>query len=234
MNEKIPFKKDIIFKSIIGEITDITLNHDYLIKNDTVEGVFYLSGKYKMTEASVIEEEFFYNIPFSIAISERIDKDTINLTLDSFDYKINKDTLTLNLNLNMAFDNVVEDAVISENQVGDINYFERGDEEEIKTKFDDIENENKIEIEDSEVGDVNIVNEENIITSKETNNILDFTKNNIGDNYTSYKVVMMRDDMSLENILTKYDVNIEDIKNLNNTDNIKVGDKIIIPIIKNE
>ena len=120
------------------------------------------------------------------------------------------------------------------NQVGDINYFERGDEEEIKTKFDDIENENKIEIEDSEVGDVNIVNEENIITSKETNNILDFTKNNIGDNYTSYKVVMMRDDMSLENILTKYDVNIEDIKNLNNTDNIKVGDKIIIPIIKNE
>lgn len=234
MNEKIPFKKDIIFKSIIGEITDITLNHDYLIKNDTVEGVFYLSGKYKMTEASVIEEEFFYNIPFSIAISERIDKDTINLTLDSFDYKINKDTLTLNLNLNMAFDNVVEDAVISKNQVGDINYFERGADEEIKTKFDDIENENKIEIEDSEVGDVNIVNEENIITSKETNNILDFTKNNIGDNYTSYKVVMMRDDMSLENILTKYDVNIEDIKNINNTDNIKVGDKIIIPIIKNE
>lgn len=236
MSEKIPFKKDIIFKTIIGEITDITLNHDYLVKTDVVEGVFYLSGKYKMTEASVIEEEFFYNIPFSIAISDRIDKNTINLTLDSFDYKFNKDVLTLNLNLNMEFDNIPEETM----------NFERGEEEnmaeerkekindEVETEFQDDITVNENKVEDSVLEDVNIVNEENIITSKETNNILDFTKNNIGDNYTTYKIAMMREENTIENIMAKYNVTIEDLKTLNDIENLKVGDKIIIPIIKNE
>lgn len=237
MSEKIPFKKDIIFKTIIGEITDITLNHDYLVKTDVVEGVFYLSGKYKMTEASVIEEEFFYNIPFSIAISDRIDKNTINLTLDSFDYKFSKDVLTLNLNLNMEFDNGPEEVMNYEigeknNNMNDERKEKMNDE--IETDFQDDITINQNKIEDNILDDVNIVNEENIITSKETNNILDFTKNNIGDNYITYKVAMMREENSLENILTKYNVTIEDLKTLNNIENIKIGDKIIIPIIKNE
>ena len=69
MKEIIPLKKDIIFKTKVAEVTSINLEHDYKILDDIVEGTVYLSGTYKMTEASVIEEDFVYNIPFSIAIS---------------------------------------------------------------------------------------------------------------------------------------------------------------------
>ena len=81
MKEIIPLKKDIIFKTKISEVTSINLEHDYKILDDIVEGTVYLSGSYKMTEASVIEEDFVYNIPFSIAISKRINKIHIKLLL---------------------------------------------------------------------------------------------------------------------------------------------------------
>ena len=77
MKEIIPLKKDIVFKTKIAEVTSINLEHDYKILDDMVEGTVYLSGSYKMTEASVIEEDFVYNIPFSIAISKRIDNSDV-------------------------------------------------------------------------------------------------------------------------------------------------------------
>ena len=61
MKEIIPLKKDIIFKTKIGEITNISLEHDYKILDDLVEGEVNINGTYKMTEASVIDEEFEYN-----------------------------------------------------------------------------------------------------------------------------------------------------------------------------
>ena len=91
MKEIIPLKKDIIFKTKVAEVTSINLEHDYKILDDMVEGTVYLSGSYKMTEASVIEEDFVYNIPFSIAISKRIDKDTIKIDIDDFKYEVIKE-----------------------------------------------------------------------------------------------------------------------------------------------
>lgn len=63
MKEIIPLKKDIIFKTKIGEITNISLEHDYKILDDLVEGEVNINGTYKMTEASVIDEEFEYKVP---------------------------------------------------------------------------------------------------------------------------------------------------------------------------
>ena len=60
MKEIIPLKKDIIFKTKIGEITNIDLDLEYKVNNDLIDGNVLLSGNYKMTEASVIEEDFFY------------------------------------------------------------------------------------------------------------------------------------------------------------------------------
>ena len=38
MKEIIPLKKDIVFKTVIGQITDINLEHNYDIKDNLVEG----------------------------------------------------------------------------------------------------------------------------------------------------------------------------------------------------
>ena len=72
MNEIIPLKKDIIFKTRIGEITNITLDYDYKIDSDMVIGGVDVSGSYKMTEASINSEDFLYTIPFSIALTKTL------------------------------------------------------------------------------------------------------------------------------------------------------------------
>ena len=59
MKQVVPFKKDIIFKSKIAEITSISLEHTLNLDDDTISGDFIVSGDYKMTEASVNKEDFY-------------------------------------------------------------------------------------------------------------------------------------------------------------------------------
>ena len=87
MNEIIPLKKDIVFKTKIGEISNINLDFDYRIETDMVVGSVDLSGSYKMTEASVSYEDFLYTIPFSIAITKKIKEETLKIEIDDFQYE---------------------------------------------------------------------------------------------------------------------------------------------------
>lgn len=242
MNSIIPFKKNIIFKTQISEITDISLSHNYKILDDIIDGEFYLSGSYKMTEASLINEDFYYNIPFSIALSERIDKDTINLKLESFEYKINGDTLSLSVNLNMEAEekeqeerNIIEDIKegiddikegIAEKLGLDDNKNEIAEQqEEVKEELKDIE----------EPVDDNKTNIKEIDTELNDNTIngLLSTIDESGS-YITYKVHIFRDGDSIESISEKYNVSIEDIKEYNDINTINIGDKILVPYIYNE
>ena len=99
MKEIIPLKKEIIFKTIIGKITNIEINHEYNVNDDLVSGNVILNGSYKMTEASVLEEDFYFKIPFGVSIPNRVKKDTIKIEIDDFNYEINKDILSVNVNL---------------------------------------------------------------------------------------------------------------------------------------
>ena len=57
-------KKKIDFPKMIGEITAISLDHNLKFIDDyNIEGNLIVSGNYKLTEASVIEEEFNYKLP---------------------------------------------------------------------------------------------------------------------------------------------------------------------------
>ena len=130
MKEIIPIKKDIIFKTKIGELNNISLDHDYKINEDAVTGTVAISGTYKMTEASVIEEEFYYTIPFEVAISKRIDKDTIKIDIDDFKYTIEKDILKVNIELELSCEEIREEEAIKEEYDLDNyinNYFEDKD-----------------------------------------------------------------------------------------------------------
>src|SRR5574344_1491471 len=85
MKQIIPFTKDIVFKSTIGELTSIALDHDLQLKGeDLITGNFYIKGKYKLTKASQLEEDFSYKIPCEIAISD--DYDTFDATIDIDDF----------------------------------------------------------------------------------------------------------------------------------------------------
>ena len=201
MKEIIPLKKDIVFNTKIGEITDINVEHDYKIKDDLIEGNVSVSGSYKMTEASVIEEEFFYKIPFGVAIPKNINRDTIKIEIDDFKYEINKDILNVNVDLEFSC------------------------EEEIINNY---ENEEELNFEEKNV-EINEVENE-ITSNEEINNITNNIVTNDNKYYT-YKVYIVRNGDTIESICKKYNVTIDDIKDYNDVTNINVNDKIIIPQI---
>ena len=52
--------------------------------------------------------------------------------------------------------------------------------------------------------------------------------------YYTYKVYIVRQGDTIENICSKYNVQIEDLLEYNDINNISLGDKIIIPYINND
>ena len=111
MREIIPIKKDFLFKTKIGEITNIDLDHNYKINDDLINGTIYLNGSYKMTEASVLEDDFNYKIPFKVSISKIVNKDTIKIEIDDFKYEIKNDVLSVNIDLLLSCEEIKEEPI---------------------------------------------------------------------------------------------------------------------------
>lgn len=92
MKKIISFEKKIDFPSMIGEVTAISLDHTLkFIDESNVEGEFCISGSYKLTEASRIEEKFDYKIPADIVLGEKLDLETTKVEIDDFYYEIEDD-----------------------------------------------------------------------------------------------------------------------------------------------
>lgn len=206
MKEIIPIKKDIIFKTKISEICEISLEHNYKVEQDLVTGKIFLNGSYKMTEASVIEEDFMYTIPFEISISKRINKDTVNVIIDEFNYDIEKDILKVNINLCLTCEET----------------------EEVSDYVDSFVNDEIIEIPEEVEKEpiVNIDEKEQINT-----NITSITNNINENNYYTYKIYIVKEGDTIENIARKYNIDLKYIKEYNDITNINIGDKLIIPQI---
>ena len=63
MKQIISLEKEIAFKTMIGEISSISLEHTLKFVTDAnILGDLIISGTYKMTEASTIEELCCFNI----------------------------------------------------------------------------------------------------------------------------------------------------------------------------
>ena len=89
MQKKVEIKKKIDFSSMIGEISAISLENNLEFVNDnSIEGNFILLGKYKETAASRIEEDFRFEIPVEISLTNRVDPDTGKIEISDFYYDI--------------------------------------------------------------------------------------------------------------------------------------------------
>lgn len=231
MKEIIPFKKDIIFKTKIAKITDISLTHDYKVLDNVIEGEFLLAGTYKMTEASVVNEEFIYSIPFSIAIGERINKDTISLILHDFNYEIKEDVMTIKVDLDMTCEEKKGEKIIPEE--------ERTVEETIDELIESEQEINNKNIKGN-LSNMNINVMDNDIDieqgykEKTKESIMALTNKVRNSKETvTYKVYIVRENDSIENIAAKYNVTLNDLMDYNDIESISIGDKIVIPY-KNE
>ena len=236
MKKTVPFSKEIPFKTRIAEITDIEVTHN-LIKtpDNTIEGNFLVDGSYKMTDASQIEEKFSHELPFIIDVDSKYDLENVKIKISDFFFEIiNEDILRVNIEI--ALDD------IEEKQLVEARCYDDEDEEEIE--FDDIEPDNipqPIDILDVEIPKALEVERPTVKTQTEINitnttSISDiFTYiNQDEDNFMTYYVHIVRDNDTLDDILTKYSVTRDDISEYNDLDNIKIGTKLIIPCVNNE
>ena len=210
MKKVIPFKKEIIFESNIAEIISISLEHNLEIKDNSVIGSFDISGSYKMTLTSTITEDFNYNIPFEIALDERYLLDNAIADIDDFYYEILNDRV-LSINIEVGIDGLEE--IEMEDKMPNII-------EESK-EFEELNREESSDIENTQE-EKRCIEEENPISNV-------FTSVSDVETYKSYTVYIVRENDTIESILTKYSVSKEELEVYNNLEELKIGDKLIIP-----
>ncbi len=249
MNKIIPFKKDIIFKTRVSDITSISLEHKVEIKNESIFLEFVISGDYKMTEASINKENFSYTLPFELDIDSKYDMNEVKVDIDDFYYEIiNNEILRVNiailldnLKVKEEEENIIDE--VSEDDDEERTILDLDDEElpEIEEQdeivVEEIVKEDRIDMNNKEIDNVIIDNKQEIIEEvKEESNEVDntimdsiFSNINSEETFKTYHVYIMREEDTIEKIISTYNVSKEQLEEYNNLSNVKIGDKIIIP-----
>ncbi len=209
MKKKVSFDKKIEFPTMIGEITEVSLENNLKFINDSsIEGNLILIGKYKLTEASRIEEDFKYDIPVEVNLSEKLDLNTTNIEISDFYYEI-EDEKDFICHIELSIDGLEIIEELEENRECDGDNIE---EKEIEIPIMEKEETKEEVIEeksDSLFG--------NLDDSSET--------------YGTFIVYIVRQNESINSIIEKYHTTIEDLQKYNDINNIDIGSKIIIPFV---
>lgn len=233
MEKIIPFKKDIIFKTNLSEITSISLEHNLSHKDRyLVSGTFTVSGEYKMAEDSVILDSFSYDLPFDINIDDRYNTDKLTIDIDDFYYEIVNDNV-LSVSIDVLLANLEEE---------ERETLEDLPEQEIITPVDIEENILKEEEKEKIVEEIIPSSksiEEEIEKPLEHERCIEeentlFNNIDTQEEYRSYKVYIVREGDTLEKILESYHISKEELSAYNDLSEIKINDKIIIPAIVDE
>ena len=237
MNLIIPFTKDIKFNSSIAEITSISLEHDYTVNDGEILGNFIVSGDYKSHELSVNKEHFEYVLPFSVELTTRIDRNSVDFSIEDFTYEI-KNNDTLEVRIEYSVNALEEKEETKEEVVEEEPLFERVEEEttledmldtideEVRDNTEEVKEEDtdKEDAMDTEVVDEREVGEE------EKNTIID-SINDADDAFVTYHIHIMKETDTIDSVCTKYNTTSNILSEYNDLSTVAIGDKLIIPDI---
>lgn len=220
MKKIISFEKKLEFPSMVGEITSIALEHTLEFKSPTlIEGAFLITGTYKLTEASCIEDNFNFKVPTEIMLTENIDITTGKITVDDFFYEIENDE-SLVCHIDVLVEGLeeifIEEQPLQEieRQVEEIRECDGDDNKEIEIPHKEQREDVKEEIEE-------LVLEEQSLFS----NLKDDE-----DTFTTYSIYIIRQDETIQTVLEKYKITKEELEEYNDLSNITEGSKVIIPV----
>ncbi len=234
MKQIIPFVKDISLAPKIYEVTSIALEHNLKMENsDSVVGSFTVSGKYRINNISINEEVFEENIPFDITLDSKYDASKVTIDIDDFYYEIINDEF-----LRVHIDVLVDNLVYEKKEVEKPKEIIKEEREEISTiineRKDDLMNDN---VNLSDKKEDTLIREEDVKASKKDEERESDITNKIEtglfdkeEKYITYKVHIVRDTETIDEITAKYNVSKEELEKYNDLNNIVLGTKIIIPI----
>lgn len=238
MKKIVPFNNVLSFKTKVSEITSISLEHEIQKSDDAISGKFIIEGDYKNLIGDIETEKFSFELPFDIALGVRYERDNMVVDIDDFRYEL-IDSNRLKVNIDLYIDGDIipdkEEEVIEEEEVIDE---KRG----ILKEMDEIEGDSRIDMDNDFLEDTidfskNIIEEVNkepmeteastIVNENNNINII----GNISDNetYATYKVYTVMDTDTIDGIISKYNISKELLGEYNNIEDIKSGDKLIIP-----
>ncbi len=202
MKKIIPFNNVLSFDTDVKEITAISLEHKIKKESDTISGVFYITGEYKITEGNIEKEKFNFELPFDIALGCNYNLDTLTVDIDDFRYEfIESNRLKVNIDL------YIDGEVQEENR--------EEEKEPIITKIQE-----RLDLLDEMLQ----AKEETPEKEEETYQAI-----NEEEKYVTYRVYTITNNDTLDNILKKYNTTKEELSKYNNLDNINPGIKLIIP-----
>lgn len=210
MKQVIPFYKEIVFKTKVANIINMSLEHEERINDGEIVGDFIIYGEYKVHSDTTEVEKFRYRLPFTALIPDNILKDSINIDIENFYYELlEEDVVRIDINFSIEGEEMEE--VLDEVEV--LDEIDREIDEILDYKDNDEDNtNNEVLVEDVNNSDINV-------------NI----ENNVDSEYVVYHVYTLKENDTLDNVIGKYSTSLEKIKEYNDLANIKTGDKIIIP-----
>ena len=235
MKNIIPFKKDVIFKTNLSEITSISLENTLNLKNDTISGDFIISGDYKVSDKSTTVEPFELNIPFEIVLDDRFDTKKALVDIDDFYYEIVNNNV-LSISIDVLVDHLQEKPLVELEDLVDVTPVRTV----IDCEDDDMKNENILEEENIEIEEKNIercIEDEDKLPKRDTNKVeveekinSIFSNGSLADEvYVTYNVFIIREGDTLDSIMEKYNIPKEELEKYNDLSNLQLGDKLIIP-----
>lgn len=236
MNEAFVIERDFLFKENIFEITSISIEHDYDINGEKLEGDFIISGDYKVHEVSINKEDFSFKVPFTHELRSNINLDTINLEITDFSYELqNGDELHVHIEyIITAEQGLIEFAdETSLDEFLKTNDAEVVDLSEESPRFKDIQETTKMEfpqITDKTTAPVESLEEETPEPSEAlTNQTTILNSINSEETYIKYHVHTVMPNDTLEGILNKYKINLLELKKYNSFETLEINMKLIIP-----
>lgn len=239
MKKKINIEKRIDFPTMVGEITAISLEKDLkFVSEDEIEGNLILSGKYKLTEASRLEEDFNYKIPISINLMEKLDINTCTIEISNFTYDMQKENIMI-CTIELLIDGL--ELLEEENREcdGDIKEIEIPVKEEINKIVQTKETEKETNEENTTIEE-----KKEVISKEKAMEIADkkiakpdmniFNINDDTETYGTLLVYIVKENETINTIITKYKTTVEELEKYNNLKDLTTGTKLIIPLINEE
>ena len=233
MRKVISFDKKLEFKTMIGEVTSISLDPNLKFSDDNdITGELVISGKYKLTAASRLEEDFLFSLPLEIALSDQLEEETRNVYVDDFRYDVDNDDDSLNCHIDLVVEGVEKIEVENEEIINDRvsiepseNFYEDSSllSDEMVKKIND----NQIVAMDN-VTSKDDIQDDKIVENNSTYSLFSSFSDS-DESFSTYSVYIVRENDTLESIMSKYKVHREELEDYNDLNNLMIGTKIIIP-----
>lgn len=248
MKQIIPFKKELPFKTKVSDITSISLEREIKVEEEgIVTGVFHITGDYKMNEGSINRENFSFDLPFDITLDPRYDVKTVTSDIEDFYYDVlNEDTLKVSIDLFVEAEYLPESDYKEDKESKEEDEDRKVPEEleifpeeppkevtDLKETFKEepVEEPTPVKIETDFFEKLNMSEKREEVIPADMPSLAADLFSNLDDTetYTTYYVYIVKEDDTIDKILTKYGITKEELEAYNDIAEIKPGDKVIVP-----